>query len=569
MRRLADSAAAYKAVFGNRNLRNLQFAWAGATIGDWAYAVAVSVFAYQHDGAKAVGLVWLVRMVPAALISPFAAVLADRFPRERVMLVSDLARSAVIGFASAVAFLGWSPLIVYALSVCTMLIGTPFKPAEGALIAVLSKTPSELTAANVVGSTVESVGFFLGPAVAGILLGLTSAATVFAITASLILWSVFFIARIDVPAEAADEEPPPRQDVVAEVAVGFRALGQDPRLRLLVGLLSVQTIISGAYEVLVVIVALKLLWGPPSTFGDAGVGFLNSAFGVGALLGAAVAGALLIGVRRLSVPFIAGSLLWGLPFLLIAAWLKPAFALVMFGLLGVGATVESIAGFTLLQRAVPNALLGRVFGVVQMLGLAAVGVGAALTPAVISAIGDRETLLAIGLFVPASILLFGPRLVRIDAEATAPGAERLALLRGIEIFSPLPGLVLEQLASQLIPLEVEAGTDVIVEGDSGDRFYIVREGAVEITAGGKHVADAGPGGYFGEIALLRDVPRTATCTATTPVGLFALEREDFLAAVTGHPGSTQAAESVVSSRLTGLQAVTGSFGGLAARRVRL
>ena len=569
LRQLADSAAAYKAVFRNPNLRNLQFAWAGATIGDWSYAVAVSVFAYERDGAKAVGLVWLVRMVPSALVSPFAAVLADRFPRERVMLVSDLTRAVVIGGASAVAFLGWSPLIIYGLSVCTMLIGTPFKPAEGALIAVLAKTPSELTAANVVGSTVESVGFFLGPAVAGILLGFASFGTVFAITAALVLWSVFFISRLKVPAEPVEEEPPPPQSVVAEVAMGFRALREDARLRLLVGLLSAQTIISGAYEVLVVVVSLRLLWPTPSTFGDSGVGFLNSAFGVGALLGAAVAGALLVGVRRLSVPFIAGSLLWGVPFLLIAAYVKPAFALVMFGLLGIGATVESIAGFTLLQRAVPNALLGRVFGVVQMLGFAAIGVGAALTPAVISAVGARGTLIAVGAFVPVSILVFGPRLVRIDAEATAPGAERLSLLRGIEIFAPLPGLVLEQLASQLIPLEVEPGTNVIVQGDHGDRFYIVREGEVEITADGRHVADAGPGGYFGEIALLRDVPRTATCTARTPVSLFALEREDFLGAVTGHPGSTQAAESVVSSRLTGLQAVTGSFGGLAARRVRL
>jgi MFS family permease len=333
--------------------------------------------------------------------------------------------------------------------------------------------------------------------------------------------------------------------------------------------LSAQTVISGAYEVLVVVTSLRLLWPPPSSLGDSGVGFLNSAFGVGALLGAAVAGALLVGVRRLSLPFITGSLLWGVPFLLIAVWLKPAFALIMFGILGIGATVESIAGFTLLQRAVPNELLGRVYGVVQMLGLAAVGIGAALTPAVISGLGARGTLIAVGSFVPLSIFVFGPKLVRIDAEATAPGAERLSLLRGIEIFAPLPGLVLEQLASQLIPLDVEPGTDIIVEGDLGDRFYIVREGEVEITAGGRHVADAGRSGYFGEIALLRDVPRTATCTARTDVSLFALEREDFLGAVTGNPGSSQAAETVITSRLTGLQAVTGSFGGLAARRMRI
>jgi MFS family permease len=561
-RQLRDAAVAFAAVFRNPNLRRLQTAAAGVAIGDWAYAVAVSVFAYHHDGAKAVGLLWLIRMVPGAAISPFAAVLADRFPRERVMLSSDLLRAAVIGGAAASAYAGGPPKVVYALAVTTTLIGTPFKPAEGALVAVLAKTPSELTAANVVGNTIDSVGFFVGPAVAGVLLSVVSTPTVFVVTACLVLWSAFFISRLDIVAEPLPERPPGVASVLADVKEGFAVLGDDARLRFVVILIGARTLVAGAFEVLVVVTAISLL-----DIGDGGVGYLNSVFGVGAIVGTLAAGGMLVGLRRLSVPFIAGSILWGVPFVLIGAWVQPWFAYLMFALLGLGAMVGEVAGFTLAQRAVPNELLGRVFGVMQMVLLACVGIGAAVIPFVIDWLGVRGALVATGLLIPVIVLLVGPKLVRIDAEATAPEARRLALLRGINIFAPLPGLILEQLASQLIELHEEAGTDVVRQGDPGDRFYIIASGTVDVMADGKHVATDGPGDYFGEIALLKDVPRTATCTAATPVDLYALERENFLEAVTGHPQSTQVAEGVIGARLAGLTAVTG--GGLSTRPGRL
>jgi len=231
--------------------------------------------------------------------------------------------------------------------------------------------------------------------------------------------------------------------------------------------------------------------------------------------------------------------------------------------LGLGAMVGEVAGFTLAQRAVPNELLGRVFGVMQMVLLGCVGIGAAITPLIIDWLGIRGALVATGAVIPVIVLLVGPKLVRIDAEATAPEARRLALLRNINIFAPLPGMILEQLASQLIELHVEAGTEIIREGDEGDRFYVIANGTVDVVAAGKHVATDGPGDYFGEIALLKDVPRTATCVAATAVDLYALEREDFLEAVTGHAQSSQVAEGVIGARLAGLTAVTG--GGLATR----
>jgi MFS family permease len=219
---------------------------------------------------------------------------------------------------------------------------------------------------------------------------------------------------------------------------------------------------------------------------------------------------------------------------------------------GVGNTLVDVAGFTLVQRAVPDEILARVFGVIQFLWFGTSGLGALVTPWVIDWLGLRGALVAVGLFCPVMVALFGLRLVRIDAAAPVPEESELRLLRTVPIFAPLPGTTIEHLVARLSPLRFEAGTEIIRQGDPGDRFYLVAEGKVEVSADGKPISLLGPGEYFGEIALLRDVPRTATVTAKTPVVLYALEREDFLAAITGHAPSAKAAEAVVGARIAGL-----------------
>jgi CRP-like cAMP-binding protein len=137
--------------------------------------------------------------------------------------------------------------------------------------------------------------------------------------------------------------------------------------------------------------------------------------------------------------------------------------------------------------------------------------------------------------------------VRFDVEPGDP--RRLELLQGIPLFSPLSPPVLEQLAAGLAPVSASAGDEIIRFGDHGDRFYVVSSGEVEVLVDGQPPRREGEGSYFGEIALLRDVPRTATVRAATDVELYALDRDDFLPAVTGHSGSVQAAEAVIGSRL--------------------
>jgi len=550
---LRESATAFRGVFANPDLRKLQLAWAAVIVGHWAYLVAVAVFAYAVGGAGAVGLLVVIRTVPAALVAPFAAVLADRYPRTRVMIGSNLLRGALVAAAGACVWADTPAELVYVIVGVAMLVGTPFRPALAALTPSVARTPAELTAANAVSSTLESIGYFVGPALAGILLAAATTELVFFLTALAFALSALVISRVHAPAETArarDETTRERAGILSEALLGFRTVGGDARLRLLLGLFSAQTFVAGALTVLIVVMAFELL-----DMGESGVGWLNSAIGVGALLGS-VAALSLAGMRRLGPPFLAGVLLWGVPLVLIGLWSEPALAIVLLAVVGAGNSLVDVAAFTLIQRAVPDDVLARVFGVIQFLWISTFGLGGILVVPLVEWLGADGALIVAGAFLPVLALLTGTRLLRLDAEAEAPGAE-LSLLRAIPIFAPLPGTPLEHLAARLVPLRLGPGEVVVRQGDSGDRFYVVVEGEVEISVDGQVVSELGPGGYFGEIALIRDLPRTATATARTPVVLYALEREDFLAAVTGHAPSERAAQEVASARL-GSVAPTGA-----------
>ena len=185
-------------------------------------------------------------------------------------------------------------------------------------------------------------------------------------------------------------------------------------------------------------------------------------------------------------------------------------------------------------------MLARVFGVLHSLFYATVALGAVLAPPLIHWLGVRWALVIVGSLLPILAVLSRASLVRLDVEPGDP--RRLALLEAIPIFSPLSPPVLEQLAARLTPVHASAGDELIRVGDHGDRFYVVDKGEVEILVDGAPPRREGEGTYFGEIALLRDVPRTATVRAATDTDLFALDRDDFLPAVTGHAGSSEAAE---------------------------
>ena len=342
-----------------------------------------------------------------------------------------------------------------------------------------------------------------------------------------------------------EEAEPTEESFTEAVLAGAKTIGRDADLRVLVGLFTAQMLVAGALAVLLVVTAIQLLG-----TGDAGVGWLDAAVGVGGVIGAV--GALrLAGRRRLTPPFLVGILLWGAPFLLIAAAPSVVSAVLAFVVIGIGNILVDVAGYTLLQRAVSDEVLARVFGVIETLYYASVAIGAIAIPPLVSAFGPRWTLVITGLFLPVLALAAGTRLLRIDSAAVAP-ARAVALLRGLPLFAPLPALALERLAIHLHELHVPEGVEVITQGDVGDRYYILASGEAEVWIDGKLVNELAPGEGFGEIALLRDVPRTATVKTTAPSELFALDRETFLEAVSSDRRSSAAADETASRRLGAL-----------------
>ncbi len=549
---IRESGRAFAAVFRNANLRRLEGAWAASAISHWGFLVAVSVYAYGQGGQTAVGLLFLLRLVPAAIVSPFAGVLADRYRREHVLFASAVIRCGLIAAAAFGVAAGVPAPVVYALAIAATIVNAPYRSAQAALTPTLATTPSELTAANAVASTIESLAFFLGPAFAGLLLAIAGIDVVFGLTAGLLGISALLVLLIRPEEEAMPKGEVEAGTILAECLAGVHVIWGNRALRMLIGLLTAQTFVAGLVMVYMVVIAIETL-----DLGDSGVGYLNASFGVGALIGAL--GALgLTGAKRLSPGFLFGLCLWGAPLVVLAFWQSTLAAVILFGIVGVGNSFVDVAGFTLVQRAVPDAVLARVFGVIQFTWLSSVGIGGVLAPVLLDALGTDTALIATGVFLLVLVALLGARVAKIDAEAAAPEAQELRLLSTVPIFAPLPGAALEHIAGRLVPLRLDAGTVIVREGDAGDRFYVVVEGDVDVTAGGAPVSILNPGGYFGEIALLRDVPRTATVTARTPVVLYALEREDFLATVTGHAPSARAAETVISSRLSALATAAGN-----------
>jgi MFS family permease len=541
---LTDSARAFREAFASKGLRRLQLALAGSVIGDWAFSIALAVYAYNIGGAETVGLLALARWTVAAFAAPFLSLLADRYRRRSVMLASDSIR--LLATAGAAVAVGTSAPagFVYAAALIVTAVSTAFQPAQTALLPSLTSSPAQLTAANVVTSTIESVGTFLGPALGGLMLVWAGTGWVMAIDSLTFAWSLAMLSGIP------RGERPIRQEesegFLAEVAEGFAAVGSNPRMRLIMGLFGAQTFVCGTINVLIVVMALQLLG-----MGESGVGLLNAAIGVGGLAGAVVAAAL-VGRGRQSLNFAGGLVAWGVPIALIAVFTNSGFALAMLVVVGVGNVLVDVAGMTLLQRVAPDDVLGRVFGVLETVFALTIGLGGAAAPLMIHLLGIRGALVVTGALLPVLVAITWPMLMRLDVGVLLP--ERLALMRGVPFLEPLAEATLERISGLLEPVTVAAGEAVFGQGDAGDRFYLLESGQASVLKDGEEMALLGEGGYFGEIALVQDVPRTATVRAISDLALLALDRDEFIAAVTGHAPSRDAADAVISSRLSGLRA---------------
>jgi MFS family permease len=545
-RHFGVAVRAFLAVVGNPGLRRLQLAWGGWVTVDWAYTVAISVFAFSRNGAAGVGLVTLIRLLPAAASAPFTAGLGDRFPRRFLLAIEEVLTCLILATTAIVTMAGGPDVLVYALAVVLAIVSAPFRAYQGALLHTLAQTPDELTASNLVGSTVEAAATLVGPALAGILLGLSSPTAVFWVTAAVSLTAAISILGIPRAAPVRWRGRP--RKFLAEIVAGFTTLARERDVRLLVLLFIAQPFVRGALNVLIVVLAIDGL-----RLGNPGVGWLFAALGVGGLVGSVVA-VRLVGQRRMASWFGVGLTLWGLPLLILA--LQPALpvAVVLLATVGVGNLIEDVAGFSILQRIAPDRTIARILGVFEALIRVTNGLGAVVTGFLVAFVGPRLSFLVAGSLLPVLVAIAWRQLRRLDTVGAIP-AERLALLKQSPLFAPLSVIALERVARRLQPEQVAAGVDVVHEGDPGDRFYLIEAGELQVVHGPTVVNRLKAGDHFGEIALLRGTPRSATVRAATPSRLLRLESGDFLAAVTQHATSSDRLESVVAARLDASAAI--------------
>jgi MFS family permease len=531
-------------VFGNPRLRRLELGYGGFYAADWAHFVAISVYAYEHGGATSVGVFGLVRMSASAVAAPFGGALADRRPRQQVLLAIHAGRAVALGAAAAALASGGPRALVFALAGLASLCGGPFRPAHLALLPTLAATPQQLVGANVASSAFEGGAVLAGPAVAGGLLAVSTPAAAVAVSAAIAAWAALLAFRLG--RERDWTRPRAIETPLRETLSGLRTLRDEPRPRLVILLFASQSFVRGLMNVLLVTTALEFLHA-----GNSGVGFLNSALGVGGLAGG-LATVRLAGRRRLAAPFTVALALWGAPLAAVAAWRSLWFAFACILVIGAANAVLDVTGYTLVQRTVDDAVLGRVFGVFEILVSGAAGVGSIMAPLLLHELDVRGALLVSGVLLPALALLSRRRLHAFDDSTVVPQHE-VDLLRSIPVFRPLSVTALERLAGHLVAVHAEAGEAIVEQGDTGDRFYVIGDGRVDVVCDGERVATLGPGDYFGEIALLRDVPRVATCRASTAVELLALRRDVFVPAVTGNLRSEREVEDVAAERLAELE----------------
>ena len=245
---------------------------------------------------------------------------------------------------------------------------------------------------------------------------------------------------------------------------------------------------------------------------------------------------------------VGGALCVGLPLALLAVSSRFWVSAALLAGVGAGKSVVTVGLQTLLQRTIDEGVAVRVFGVQESLVQAGTAAGAALGPLLVVVLGLPGALVCTGVILPAATILGLASLGRLDARAVVPGAV-FSLLRSVPFLALLPVRSVERMARHAVSVSVAEGEVVVQEGEAGDRFYVIVRGAAVVTRAGVLLRRLGAGQWFGEIALLRDVPRTATVAAVGPLQLVGLERDVFLSTLTGTDRAHRAATRTVEDHL--------------------
>jgi hypothetical protein len=540
-----------KRALASAGIRRVEVAFLGYGIAEYGVWVAVLVYAFQRGGATASALVAALQLLPAAVVAPLAARLIGTRGAPSVLFGGYLAQAASIAATAGLLASGAPAAFVYAAAVIVTSAVTVTRPAQSALLPALVDTPAQLTATNVLSSWVESLALLAGPAIASVMLALrgpAAALALFAIVVSGSAWLVLPLRALATGGRAGDGDV--EDDGVASASSLMEALRAAPGAIPALGMLGAEYAALGALDVLEVVLAASVLG-----LGASGAGYLGAMFGAGALVGAGAAVAL-VGRHRLALPLLLSAASWGAAFILIGVWPAVGVAFCLLALAGATRSVLDVGGRTILHRTVPRELHGRVFGVLEGLEMVGLAVGSLAVPVVVGLAGPRAAMVVFGSVLIVVPLLTARTLPAIERAMPALEHE-LAILRGFPLFAMLGPPVLEDLARAMVRREAPADEVIVREGETGDEFFLLEAGRLNVCIRGSHVRAIGPGDGFGEIALLRDGIRTATITASSPVTLYALQRAHFLEAVTGSVHAHRAVGDLVDQRVSMLPASPG------------
>lgn len=544
MRRIAASLAlaidALRLTLADDDLRRMTISWFAINCGKWAFLVTNLVIAYEAGGAVAVGILGLARYLTPTILAPFAGLPVARWPAERVLFAANSVRAVGVALAVVVVVSGAPIGALYLAVALEAGAGAFTRPLQMALLPCIARTPAQLVAANVTASAAEGLGTFIGPALGGVLLATTG--PVGADVAVLVVYLVGLVAIVGLHVPVIGRPDGSVEAVVAQLSAGFRAVAHIPGPRLVFIGFGLQTLVRGLLTVLVVVAAVDVLG-----MGDPGVGALNAAMGLGGFVGAMIA-IVLTGRERLAPSFAGAMVGWGAPIAVIGLLIDPVVAMLAMVVIGISNALIDVAGFTLAQRTSPNDSRVAVLGLLDSAANAGVALGGILAPVLIAWLGIRGALVVTGSILPVAALLVWPVLRKVN-EGGAGLAERSERIRGVPLFAPLSLATVDYLAARLEPFAAADGDWLMREGEAGDRFYLIDTGDIEISQGGRTLRTLGPGAGVGEIALLHDVPRTASVQARGPVTGYALDRAAFVEAVTGHSASHTLAMTLVDERL--------------------
>ena len=522
---------------GPRPTRWLEVGSALWTTAEAIYLVGLIVYAFDVGGPPLVALVTVLQSLPSVVLAP--AFMAATTPVRRPQLLAGVltVRCVTVAAAAVLLAINGPAAGVLILAAVDGLASTVLRPIRGMLVPMIARSPDELVAANVGITTGMSAASLLGPAVAAVILIVGSVEATFLLASALFVVSLATTSRLRDVADTPKPRPMQRPGLA-----GLTALRQLTAARTIVAVTVGQRFIRGMLTVLVATTALELLG-----MDDAGVGVLNSAVGLGMVLGSVLSVAL-VGQPRLAAAFSGAIALQGIG--LAGPALVPLVlpTIAFFVASGAGKAILEVAGNSLLQRTVPTAARGQILALLESFVTAALAAGAVTASILVDRLGPTGALLAAGGLEVVLVVISWPWIRHVDDAAVVPERE-LRLLRGVAFFRPLQLTTIEDLAGRLEDVRVMAGAEVVRQGEPGDCFFIVESGRLEAVIDGVPVSELGPGDSFGEIALLRDVPRTATVRATADATLVSLAQDEFLSAVTGHTDSSAAVEAVVTSRI--------------------